>query len=253
MSFFHSLFRKAPAPPPPAPAAFSPPPVPLQLPAITAPTAAQLVDTAQPGPAALEVLTPQQSPSGYLGALQEKQLGGDMVKVLAHGMPDREGVFWAAKSAEKVANQLPPVEVAAMQAAQAWARNPTPAAKAAAQMAAGKTELLGPGGMAAQAAAWANPASPSAPRLAPHASGSAVMMAAAIIAFPKLAAPKPTVPTVTVPMLPKLPLADLVVPPPALPAPTAVVPPEVAAQTFQGQYPFIAMGLDIASGKTPIA
>jgi hypothetical protein len=30
------------------------------------------------------------------------------------------------------------------------------------------------------------------------------------------------------------------------------VPPEVQAQTFQQQHPFIKMGLDIASGKTPV-
>jgi hypothetical protein len=32
----------------------------------------------------------------------------------------------------------------------------------------------------------------------------------------------------------------------------ATVPPAVQAQTFQQQHPFIKMGVDIASGKTPI-
>ncbi len=242
MSFFESLFS---APPPPVPAV---------LPKFTAPTALELAQATQPGPAAQLLLTPQQTPSQYLAALQEKQLGEEMVKTLAHGMPDREGVQWAALSAEKVSDKLPPTDVQALQAAKAWAANPTPETQAAAAAAAAKTDLQGPGAMAAQAAAWSAPAGSSAPRLTPHAITAAVLMSAAIVAFPKHAAPKPPAAPSAAP-LPELP--KLVLPPvPAAPAapvpPPVVMPPKLAAKAFKSQQPFIAIGMDLASGKLPL-
>src|SRR6266404_9316375 len=113
MALFQNLFK------PQAPKAPAPPPlqIPAQLPKVSAPTAAQIAQSSQPSPAAQALLTPHQTPSQYLGALQEKQMGGEMVKTLAHGMPDREGVHWAAQSAQQVSDKLPPTEVHAMQAA----------------------------------------------------------------------------------------------------------------------------------------
>ena len=145
MSFFQNLFKPAapatPAKPtaPALPAApklqpVSVPPVPQQLPKIAAPTAAQIAQTSNPSPAAQQILAanPQQTPPQYLAALQEKQQGGDMVNTLSHGMSDRDGVKWAAQSAGKVSDKLPPHEVNAMKAAQAWANNPTAENQAAA-------------------------------------------------------------------------------------------------------------------------
>ncbi len=80
----------------------------------------EIAKDSQPSPDAQALLTPQQTPSQYLNVLQEEQMGPVMVKTLAHGMPDREGVGWAAKSAEKVADKLPPDDLGAMTAAQAW-------------------------------------------------------------------------------------------------------------------------------------
>ena len=258
MSLFQNLFK------PPAPAAPPPPkvpPVPTQLPKITAPTAAEITKTSQPSPPAQALLTPQQTPSQYLGALQEKHLGTDMVKTMAHGMPDREGVWWASQSAQKVSDKLPPSDVHAMNAAQAWVKNPTPANKAAAADAASKTDHRGPGAWAAQGAAWSQPASPAgataAPRLTPHAVTGAVLSAAAIKANPALATPALKAPTLAAPTLkapqlaapqtPQVPQAPLA--PQAPQAPPPAVPPAVQVQTFKEQHPFIALGMDIASGK----
>ena len=94
-------------------------PVPSQLPKITAPTAAEICKTSDPKPAAQKLLTPEQTPSQYLNKLQDHHLGDEMVKTLAHGMPDREGVAWAAQSAEKVSGHLPPADVQALHAAKA--------------------------------------------------------------------------------------------------------------------------------------
>ena len=249
MSFLRSIFESKLAEP-----RFQPAPVPAQLSALATPTAAQLTTFSQPGPAALQLLTPQQTPSQYLAALQEKQMGDEMVKTIAHGLPDREGVMWAAQSAEKVADKLPPTEVHALQAAQAWAKNPTAATQAAAAAAAAKTNLQGPGALAAQAAAWAKPAATGAARLTPHAVSAAVLLSAAIVAFPKHAAPKDKVPGSAVPP-PVMPAPAAVAPVPiaaVTPTPPPVIPPKIQAQTFKTQHPFIAMGLDIASGKPPV-
>jgi len=194
-------------------------------------------------------------------------MGNEMVNTMAHGMPDREGVLWASKSAGQVSDKLPPEEVEAMKAADLWAKNPTPANQAAAAAAASKTGLRGPGGLAAQGAAWAQPApqavaAPGAPamavpeaRMTPMAVSGAVLLAAATKAYPEkvtptfqppaVEAPKLTVPTFEAPKF------DV----PAVTAPTApaVVPPAVQASTFQQQQPFINTGVDIASGKTGFA
>jgi hypothetical protein len=246
MALFQNLFKPA-APAPPAP-------VPAALPGISSPTASQIAQHSNPSPAAAKLLTPQQTPSQYLNTLQDHKMGDEMVKTMAHGMPDREGVHWAAQSAEKVSDKLPPHEVQGMKAAQAWAKNPTPANQAAAASAAAKGGCQGPGSMAAQGAAWAKPATPAvpgaavAPRLTPHAVTGAVLMSSAIQAHPALAAPAMALPSASAPAV-AAPSVKAPQMPAAAPQAPAVVPPAVQAQTFQQQHPFIALGLDIAGGK----
>jgi hypothetical protein len=232
-------------------------PVPEALPGITASSAAAIGKAASLGDGAMALITPEQTPAQGLAALGEKQMGDDMVKVLAHGMDDRKGVFWATRSAEKVAGTLPPADREALAAAQAWVKNPTPEAQALAAKAAARTDFRGPGAWAAQGAAWAEPAkaaeisgAPVAmPRLTPNAVIGAVMLSAAVTAFPQHA--NPAAPSA--PAAPTLPAATSPPPAPADGAAVAFVPVEipkrVATQTFRAQQPFIADGLEIASGK----
>jgi hypothetical protein len=183
MGFFKGLFTPQAAKPA-APTQY--PPVPSQLPKITAPTASHITKTSNPSPGAQQVLAanPQQTPPQYLSTLQDKQMGDDMVKTMAHGMPDREGVHWATQCTDKVSDKLPPEDRAANQAAQTWVKNPTPQNKAAAAAAATKTNYRGPGAWAAQGAAWSQPATaaptqPGAaatPRMTPHAVSSSVLL-----------------------------------------------------------------------------
>jgi hypothetical protein len=261
MAFFQNLFKPAPpkVQPVAAPPAVSVPPVPQQLPKISAPTAAEIVPQTNPSPEAQKILAanPQQTPSQYLNALQEKQMGGEMTKTLAHGMPDREGVMWASQSAEKVSGSLPPEDATALKAAQAWVKNPTEANQATAAAAAAKTNYQGPGAWAAQGAAWSQPTTPTAasvptamPRLTPDAVVGAVLLSAAIKANPALAAPKAQVPTLQAPAT-TAPILEAPQSVAAVPSTAAVIPPEVQAQIFREQQPFIASGIDIASGKTP--
>ena len=141
MAFFQNLFK-------PAVPVMQVSPVPAELPKITAPTAAEICKNCDPKPAAQKLLTSQQTPSQYLNTLQQNHMGDEMVKTLAHGMPDREGVAWAAQSAEKVSAHLPPADVQALHAAKAWSANPTAETQAAAAAAVAKTDMQGPGALA---------------------------------------------------------------------------------------------------------
>jgi len=325
------LAPSMPPPPPPPAAARVPvqqlPPVPAELPRIPAKTAAEICKECEPEPGALQLLTPQQTPAQFLAVLQGRHLGADMVKVLAHGMPDRAGVAWTVQCVLKVADKLPATEVQAMQAAQAWVKSPTSELQQAAATAAARTELQGPGGWAAQAAAWAKsgPSVPDSdlegqvklPRLTPQAVNAAVLLSATILARPEyavrnLAVPQmPAVPDVFVPQMPgaagqlyaeavaalsaggagalglDVPALGGAMPvlsalaananlstrtPPSIQVPEVAIPgqrespqitvpqvtppsmpPAVLEFMFKEQQPFIAIGLDLASGKTPVA
>ena len=169
-------------------------PVPPELPRISERSAAELCKECKPDPAALQLLNPQQTPAQFLAVLQERNLGADMVKVLAQGLPDREGVAWAVKCALKVADKLPAADALAMRAAEAWVKDPTAERQAAAAAAAQRTDFQGPGAWAAQAAASARggatafPEGMEAPRLTPHSVGGAVLLSSSILAAPEYAA-----------------------------------------------------------------
>ncbi len=271
MSLFGKLFKPAaPAPPAaPKPVPIQTHPIPASLPKISAPTAAEIAKHSNPSPAAQKILAtnPQQTPSQYLNALQDQRMGTEMVNTMAHGMPDREGVLWASKSAGQVADKLPPTEVEAMKAADAWAKNPTPANQAAAAAAASKANCRGPGALAAQGAAWAQPAPAASPagaapaaaasgaRLTPLAVSGAVLLAAATKAYPDKVVPSFKAPALEAPKLnaPTLEAPKLPVPSLETPAPPAAAPPELQTHTFKQQQPFIDMGVDIAGGKTGFA
>ena len=170
------------------------PAVPAQLPKISATTAAEICSECEPDPAALELLSEEQTPGQFLNVLQAKHLGTDMVKVLAQGLPDREGVAWAVRCVLKVADKLPLADVQALRAAEAWVKHPTAQGQAAAAAAALRTDFQGPGAWVAQAAASAQNGAPAtepdgadeedAPRLTPQAVCGAVMLSACVMAVP---------------------------------------------------------------------
>jgi hypothetical protein len=235
---------------------------------ITAPTAAEVAGKYQPHPEAKALLQPTHTPTQYAAVLQKGSFSQDHIHFLAHGMPERESVGWACKSSATVSDKLHPADKTALQAAQTWVKNPTPANQAAAGAAAAKTNFQGPGAWAAQGAAWAKtpgaPPSPAAPNLTGHAVAGSVMLAAAITAPkpPAVKAPTaptlptaPKVPTLSMPAVPKVP--NLQAPTLAVPkAPTLAPPPPpalpqrtAAAKIHQ---PFIDMGHGIASGKVSV-
>ena len=229
---------------------------------ITSPTA-DVASKYKPHPEAKSLLQPGQTPTQYTTALQKGSFSQDHIQFLAHGMPARESVGWACKSSAKVADKLAPADKTALQSAQAWVKNPTPANQSAAAAAAAKTNFQGPGAWAAQGAAWAKPpgapAVPGAPSLTGHAVSGSVMLAAAM-SSPKFKPPTPPA-MPTAPAIPKAPALPTMPKVPTLQAPQFAVPkvptvtpppPPTLAQRAPAakiHQPFIDMGHGIASGK----
>jgi hypothetical protein len=234
---------------------------------ITSPTAAGICQAFPLQPESSQLLTPTQTPAEYLQTLQQHHQSEDSIKLLAHGMPDRESTWWATQSAQKVANPANAADQEAIQAAETWVKNPSAATQQQAAAAAAKTDYQTPGAWAAQAAAWAQapgsgagipgappipaapgmPAAPTAPRLTPHAASGAVMLAAAMSAQPLPA--KPHFQAAPLPAMekPALVAPTLAMPKPAIP-PTPPTP-QQKAEMAKIHEPFIKTGTDIASGR----
>jgi hypothetical protein len=205
------------------------------------PSAVELAAKADLSPAARALARPGQSAGEFLQALEKNKLPLDAMKGLSHGLSERQAVLMACLSALKVAEKLNPEEVVALRAAEAWVKNPTEATKAAAAAAAAKTDFRGPGGWAAQAAAWskgsapAAPNPPAAPPLAPAAVGGAVLLAAGLVGRPPMPAPQ------------KPQLAAAPVPPSPVKQPE--MPPVDQGKMVKLLQPFLNVGKEIAAGK----
>jgi hypothetical protein len=228
----------------------------VQLPKLTVSSAADLAAKAKSQAASQALLKPGMTSSEYIHALQEKKQSLDAVNALAHGMPERDAVSWAAQSSQKVADKLNPQEQAAAKAAEAWVQNPSDATKAAATAAASKTDFKGPGGWAAQAAAWAQSpapvakvaagaaATPPPPALTPNAVAGAILLAAGLTNRPPMAAPQK----------PDLKAQPLAMPQVDIPSVTPPEPPPLdQSKMAKALQPFIDLGKDIASGKNSLA
>lgn len=240
---------------------------PKPYPKLKAASASSVASRFTPQPAAQALLQPEQTPAEYLDVLEQNQMGEDAVKTLAHGMPERESVWWASQSAGKVSDKLPAADVQAMKAAEAWVKNPSPTTQAGAAKAAASTDFQGPGAWAAQAAAWSQPsaatpaAAPATPtvtapvasqNLTPHAVTGAVMLAAAIAAKPELAAPKLAAPSASPAGLtgPKLAVPGMKAPAAELPQlAQAPLTPAEQTKSYEALKPFIDLGKEVASGE----
>lgn len=220
----------------------------VPLPKLTTPSAADLAAKFKPQPPAAALLKPGMSSSEYVHALEQNKMPTDTVNALAHGMPEKDSVSWACQSSRKVEGKLNSADKSALDAAEAWVKNPTEATKSAAASAAGKANMQGTGGWAAQAAAWSSPApaaaapgapAVAAPSLTAPAVAGAVLLAAGLMKAP----PMPEVPRadpLKAPVLPAVPGAQPP-PPPEVPAPDQ----NKLASMLQ---PFIDLGKSIAAG-----
>jgi hypothetical protein len=227
---------------------------------IQAATAVEICREFELDPAAKALLVPGQNPTDFLQALEKGRLSGEAVKLLAYGLPEREAVWWLCQSSRVVETNLNQAERDALIAAEKWVKDPSPANKEAAGEAAARTDMTGPGGWAAQAAAWSThpapyvpkgtipitPANPTDGLTAPAVAGG-ILLAAGLVGKPPMPEVKipelnvpgvaaPNVPAVNValPGMPAAPaigiarpaLAGLTVPQPAMPGLPAVTAPQ---------------------------
>jgi len=234
----------------------------VQLPNLATPSAADLAAKVAPAPESQALLKPGMSASEYIHTLEQKKQSVDAVKALAHGMPERDAVAWAAQSSQKVAAKLNPQEQAAAQAAAAWVQNPTEATQAAAAEAAGKTDFSGPGGWAAQAAAWSKQPPASAATAGAPAAGTAAPALAqkAVVGAILLAAGLANRPPMGPPQKPDLQAQAAAKDGPSAAAPNAGAPaaagvdapPIDQSKMAKALQPFIDLGKGIASGKSAV-
>jgi hypothetical protein len=222
------------------------------LPKITAPTAADLAAKSKPSPAAQTLVKPNQTPAEYIAALEQNKQSTDAVNALAHGMEERDSVHWACQSSRKVGDKLNAEDTTALQAAESWVKTPSPENQAAAQAAASKTDFTGPGGWAAQAAAWSQNPAPAAAAGAPAAANPTAGLAApAVAGAVLLAAGLANRPAMAPAKKPVVPQAPGVVTPTVASAPAAApqLPPVDQNKQSKMLQPFIDLGKDVASGK----
>ena len=110
----------------------------------------------------------------------------DAVSFCAYLLGRRECVWWACKSVRRLISAIPNAELEALEAAEAWVRDPSPEERQAAQEAATRANQDKATTWAAYAAAWSGgalvfgrsaPVAPP-PELTPHAAAVAIMLAA---------------------------------------------------------------------------
>lgn len=119
---------------------------------------------------AAEVLHPQLNPAGGVQALVDAECYYDAIKLLAHGLPKREAVWWACLAARQVLTpQTDEANVQALIAAEAWAKKPSEDTRLRCRELARKTRYETPFSWVATAASWSTGslAAPGEPEVAP--------------------------------------------------------------------------------------
>jgi hypothetical protein len=107
------------------------------------------------GDEAAELQSAELTPAAYLEKLQAAELYPDAVRFLAFALPKREATWWACLAARHtLADNAPPSQLAAIEAAEAWVYRPTEENRQATQVAAEKATMKTAAGWAATAAFW---------------------------------------------------------------------------------------------------
>jgi hypothetical protein len=99
------------------------------------------------------LLEPQMTVRQFYELLGKRQLFADAERLLAHALPKREAVWWAAQCVKATfGDQLPPTDKAAFAVAEEWAAEPTESNRRRAEGAAERTKHETAAGWAAAAA-----------------------------------------------------------------------------------------------------
>jgi uncharacterized protein DUF6931 len=235
----------------------------VELPKITAPTAAEICAQSKPSPEGRALLTPGMTPAEYQYALEKNNLSLDSVNFLAHGLPEKDATCWACQASRMTAPKLSAPEMDALNSTEAWLKNPTPDSRAAIAASLGKVDFTGPGSWAAQSAMWSQvpgapptPAVPGVPavNLPAAAVAGAILLAAGLnIGPPMPPVPNPKLELPMAPPPPNIPIqlqpppAQLQLQQPQLP-PQPAVPVVNQPKLMKPLLPFIDLGKGVARG-----
>ena len=152
-------------------------------------TAAELLQNFEVSEEAEEHLVPDTAPEVSIDRLMEAGLYPDAIKLLAHGLPKREAVWWACLAARDIQNpQTDEDNVNALAAAESWVKKPSEEVRLRCKAFGEKTKHKTPASWAATAASWCHGslAAPDEPPIEPpehlyaHAVAGSVTLAAVL-------------------------------------------------------------------------
>jgi hypothetical protein len=224
-----------------------------ELPKVPAPTAAGICARSKPSAEGKALLTPGMTPGQYLTALDKNKRPVDSVHFLAHGLPEKDSICWAAQSSRLVAPKLSAPELHSLQLTEAWLKDPRPDLRASIAASLGKVDFTGPGSWTAQAALWAAvpgvppippvPGMPAVPLVAAAVAGAILLSAGLMIgpAMPPIPQPK-----LALPMVPLPPEMLLQLQQPNLAAPNLAAPDQL--KLVKPLAPFLELGFGVGRG-----
>ncbi|MFC6634145.1 DUF6931 family protein [Microbulbifer taiwanensis] len=152
-------------------------------------TAAELLKNFDVSEEAEVHLVPDTAPEVSINHLVEAGLYPDAIKLLAHGLPKREAVWWACLAARDIQNpQTDEDNINALLAAETWAKKPSEEARLRCKALGEKTRHKTPASWAATAASWSHgslaaegePAIEAPDHLYAHAVAGSVTLAAVL-------------------------------------------------------------------------
>lgn len=118
-------------------------------------TASELLEHFEVSEEAEDHLVPDTAPEVSIDKLAEAGLYADAIKLLAHGLPKREAVWWSCLSARDVQNpQTDEDNVNALVAAESWVKKPSEEMRLRCKLFGEKTKYKTPASWAATAASW---------------------------------------------------------------------------------------------------
>jgi len=220
----------------------------VELPKITAPTAAEITANSKPSAEGQALLKPGMTPAEYQAALEKNKLPVDSVNFMAHGLPQNDAICWGCQSSRLVSGKLSGPEMSALQSVEAWLKNPTANLKSPISASLGGVDFTGPGSWVAQAAMWAGMPAMGAPgmptvNLVAAAISGAIMLAAGLGIGPAMPAiPAMKMPIPMQPLTPQM-LAQFQKPQIAMPSMSIDQP-----KMMKMLMPYIDLGKGVAKG-----
>ncbi len=95
-------------------------------------------------------------PAALLARLRELGLWAEAMRLLAYGLPEREAVWWSCMCVRHAGDAVTGLELVAVEAAEAWVRQPETEARREAAMAASAAGYAAPGSWSALGASWSH-------------------------------------------------------------------------------------------------